>query len=68
MEKREFEKLGVETSLLGFGCMRFPMTEEGKIDEQEAEKMICDEFSYVLGIPKEDVPSYITNSMKESIH
>lgn len=40
MEKREFEKLGVETSLLGFGCMRFPMTEEGKIDEQEAEKMI----------------------------
>lgn len=35
---------------------------------QEAEKMICDEFSYVLGIPKEDVPSYITNSMKESIH
>ena len=35
---------------------------------QEAEKMICDEFSYVLGIPKEEVPSYITNSMKESIH
>ena len=34
----------------------------------EAEKMICDEFSYVLGIPKEEVPSYITNSMKESIH
>ena len=35
---------------------------------QEAEKMICDEFYYVLGIPKEEVPSYITNSMKESIH
>ena len=35
---------------------------------QEAEKMICDEFSYVLGIPKEEVPSYITNSMKEKVH
>ena len=35
---------------------------------QEAEKMICDEFSYVLGIPKEEVPSYITNSMKENVH
>lgn len=33
---------------------------------QEAEKMICDEFSYVLGIPREEVPSYIVNSMKEN--
>lgn len=40
MEKRKLEKLGVETSLLGFGCMRFPMTEEGKIDEPEAERML----------------------------
>lgn len=34
---------------------------------QEAEKMICDEFSFVLGIPKEDVPSYITSSMRENV-
>lgn len=40
MEKRKLEKLGIETSLLGFGCMRFPVTKEGKIDEAEAEKMI----------------------------
>ncbi len=40
MEKRKLEKLGVETSLLGFGCMRFPTTAEGKIDESEAEKML----------------------------
>ncbi|MBQ7954662.1 MAG: aldo/keto reductase [Lachnospiraceae bacterium] len=40
MEKRRLEKLGLETSLLGFGCMRFPTTLEGKIDEPEAEKML----------------------------
>ena len=40
MEKRKMEKLGVETSLLGFGCMRFPVTVEGKIDEPEAERML----------------------------
>ena len=34
------EKLGVETSLLGFGCMRFPVTKDGKINEPEAEKML----------------------------
>lgn len=40
MEKRRMEKLGIETSLLGFGCMRFPVTAEGKIDEPAAEKMM----------------------------
>lgn len=40
MEKRRMDKLGVEASLLGFGCMRFPVTAEGKIDEPLAEKMI----------------------------
>lgn len=40
MEKRKLEKLGIETSLLGFGCMRFPVTAEGKINEPEAERML----------------------------
>lgn len=40
MEKRSFDKLGIETSLLGFGCMRFPTLEDGKIDEETAEKML----------------------------
>ena len=40
MEMRKMEKLGVETSLLGFGCMRFPQTPDGKIDEAEAERML----------------------------
>lgn len=40
MEKRKLEKLGIETSLLGFGCMRFPVTEDGRINEAEAERML----------------------------
>ena len=40
MEKRIWKKLGIETSLLGFGAMRLPVTPDGKIDEALAEKMI----------------------------
>lgn len=44
MEKRQIDKLGVETSLLGFGCMRFPTTPEGKIDEKRASAMLDKAF------------------------
>ena len=40
MEKRKMAKLGIETSLLGFGCMRFPVLENGEINEPEAERML----------------------------
>ena len=40
METRKFEKLGIESSLLGFGCMRFPLDKDGNIDEKESERMI----------------------------
>jgi predicted aldo/keto reductase-like oxidoreductase len=40
MKKRSFPKLDVNPSLLGFGCMRFPLNADGNIDEVEAEKMI----------------------------
>lgn len=40
LEKRRLEKLDISTSLLGFGCMRFPVLENGDIDETEAEKML----------------------------
>lgn len=40
MEKRKMKNLGIETSLLGFGCMRFPQNKDGSIDEAEAEKLI----------------------------
>lgn len=40
MELRKMEKLGIETSLLGYGCMRFPTTADGKIDRTEAAKLL----------------------------
>lgn len=40
MEYRSMEKLGVKTSLLGFGCMRFPVNAEGKIDRPRAKAML----------------------------
>ncbi|XMB86429.1 aldo/keto reductase [Mycoplasmatota bacterium WC44] len=40
MEKRKFNKLGIETSLLGFGCMRFPLTDNGEIDKVKSFEMI----------------------------
>lgn len=40
MQYRVMEKLGVQPSLLGFGCMRFPQLADGHIDEQESEKLM----------------------------
>ncbi len=48
MEKRKFDKLGIETSLLGFGCMRFPTLADGSIDEDKAEEML--DTAYEAGV------------------
>jgi len=40
MEMRRIDRSGIETSLLGFGCMRFPTLENGKINEPESERML----------------------------
>ncbi|MDY0287597.1 MAG: aldo/keto reductase [Sphaerochaeta sp.] len=40
METRTFEETGITTSLLGFGAMRLPLTQEGTIDEGKAEEMM----------------------------
>ena len=36
---RESKKLNVKTSLIGFGCMRFPVLADGSIDEEQTLKM-----------------------------
>ena len=48
MKMRKMEKLGVETSLLGFGCMRFPTNADGSIDEKKAEQML--DAAYAAGV------------------
>lgn len=48
MEKRTMEKLKISPSLLGFGCMRFPVTAEGNIDEVRAERML--DRAYEAGV------------------
>jgi predicted aldo/keto reductase-like oxidoreductase len=48
MEMRMMEKTGAETSLLGFGCMRFPVTAQGKIDRQKSQEML--DLAYAQGI------------------
>lgn len=40
MKYRKMDESNENLSLLGFGCMRFPMTKDGKIEEKEAEKML----------------------------
>ena len=40
MLKTTFPTIDRESSILGFGCMRFPTTPDGKIDEAEAIRMI----------------------------
>lgn len=47
MYKKHIDNLDVTTSLLGYGCMRFP-TKDGQIDEAEAEKLI--DTAYAAGI------------------
>lgn len=40
MLKTKFPVIDRESSMLGFGCMRFPRTADGKIDEPEAIRML----------------------------
>lgn len=40
MDRRKLEKLDIDVSLLGFGCMRFPLNEDGSIDEVESQRLL----------------------------
>jgi len=48
VEKRAWDKLGISTSLIGFGCMRFPVLKDGSIDRKTAEKML--DLAYEAGV------------------
>ena len=40
MEYKHMKTMDAKPSLLGFGCMRFPLDEDGNIDEATAEQML----------------------------
>lgn len=48
MEMRKWDNKDIETSLLGFGCMRFPTLEDGSIDEKQSTEML--EMAYEAGV------------------
>ncbi|QIB69704.1 aldo/keto reductase [Aminipila butyrica] len=64
METRTWDKLGVKTALLGFGCMRFPITSEGKIDEPLSTKML--EKAYAAGVNYYDTAYMYHNGDSEA--
>ena len=64
MEKRAMSKLGVETSLLGYGCMRFPVTAEGTIDQEKAEALL--DKAYAAGVNYFDTAYGYHNGESES--
>ena len=64
MEYRKIDKLGIETSLLGFGCMRFPCNKDGSINETEAFQMI--DNAYKAGVNYFDT-AYVYHDGKSEI-
>ena len=40
METRQFKGLQSDVSLLGFGCMRFPVLENGQVNFEESKRMV----------------------------
>ena len=48
MEYRMMQNINAKTSLLGFGCMRFPLNQDGSIDEEETFAML--DKAYQAGV------------------
>ena len=63
MEYMNLDKLGAKVSRLGFGCMRFPLTEDGKIDEKRAETML--DTAYKAGVNYFDTAYFYHNRTSE---
>lgn len=65
MEYRKMENLGISTSLLGFGCMRFPTEADGSIKEEEALAMI--DRAYQAGVTYFDTAYPYHGGMSEVV-
>lgn len=63
MDYVNIEKLDARVSRLGFGCMRFPTTPEGKIDEPRAAAML--KTAYDAGVNYFDTAYFYHNNTSE---
>lgn len=64
MKYRTFESADIRTALLGFGCMRFPTTPDGEIDEKRASDML--DTAYKAGVNYYDTAYPYHNGKSES--
>ena len=64
MQYTTLEKLGARPSRLGFGCMRFPTTPEGAIDEPRAAAML--DRAYQAGVNYFDTAYFYHNHQSEA--
>lgn len=63
MEFRTWEKEQVSPSLLGFGCMRFPLLEDGTIDKERTEQML--DYAMAHGVTYYDTAYTYINKTSE---
>ncbi|SHH85244.1 hypothetical protein SAMN02745823_01196 [Sporobacter termitidis DSM 10068] len=63
MDKSTWERLGIETSRLGYGCMRFPVKENGEIDEGPASELL--DRAYAVGITYYDTAYFYHDGKSE---
>lgn len=64
MEMRKWNNKDIETSLLGFGCMRFPTLQNGCINEEEATQML--ELAYAAGVNYYDTAYFYHDGASET--
>ena len=65
MQYRKFGKLDWETSVLGFGCMRLPVSEDGSIDEPQATEML--HYAIDNGLNYVDTAYFYHNHTSEDV-
>lgn len=65
MEYRKMENINAKTSLLGFGCMRFPLNQDGSIHEEEAFAML--DKAYQAGVNYFDTAYPYHNGASEPV-